>query len=151
MQDVQKTPEQEQEGYRLYRFMVPPKFIASRDIAFAGSLLTIATSVNAQLQALWIAAFFAGGISLDEDVNYVTVLHSRFGKWRAPSGFGHLFPDMVFDAVSYLDMLLKDLGLKCYRKPGFMAEILDGYGPADYRGLTSEWLAKKASGKVHAE
>lgn len=151
MQDVQKTPEHEQEGYRLYRFMIPPAFMKSRDIAFAGSLLTIATSANAQIQALWIAAFFANEIHIDSDVNYTTILHSRFGKWRAPGGFGHLFPDMVFDAVSHHDMLLKDLGLRCYRKTGFVAEILDGYGPADYKGLTGEWLEKKRAGKVHVE
>jgi hypothetical protein len=149
LQDVEKTPEHEQEPYRLYRFMIPPAFIDARDIAFAGSLLTICTAMNAQTQALWITAYFGDAVSINSDVTYASVLHSRFGKWRAPSGFGHIFPDMVFDAVSYLDMLLMDMGLKCYRKQGTVAEIFSPYGPGDYKGLTTEWIAKRAAGKLH--
>jgi hypothetical protein len=149
--DADKTVEHEEEPYRLYRFMVPPPFIESRDIAFAGSLLTISTAMNAQLQALWITAFFADGVAIDSDVEYSSVLHSRFMKWRAPSGFGARFPDMVFDALSYDDLLLTDLGLKVHRKGGAVAEIFSPYGPGDYKGLTSEWLAKSAGGKVHIE
>lgn len=94
--DAEKTVEHEQKPYRLYRFMVPPAFIESRDIAFAGSLLTISTAVNAQTQALWIAAFFENGVQIDQDPQYSAVLHSRFMKWRAPEGFGERFPDSKF-------------------------------------------------------
>jgi hypothetical protein len=150
LEDAEKTDEKEQEPYRLYRYMVPPAFIKSRDIAFAGSLLTISTAVNAQTQALWITAFFAEKVQIDEDPTYSAVLHSQFMKWRAPSGFGGKFPDMVFDALSYISMLLKDMGLVCHRKGGVMAEVFSPYGPDDYKGLTKEWMAKQVEGKLHA-
>ena len=106
LQDVEKTPENEQEPYRLYRFMVPPAFIDSRDIAFAGTLLTICTAMNAQTQALWITAYFADAVSIDKDVEYASILHSRFGKWRSPAGFGHVFPDMVFEFDDFWAVLV---------------------------------------------
>lgn len=151
LEDAEKTVDREQEPYQLYRFMVPPTFIESRDIAFAGSLLTISTAMNAQIQALWITAFFGNEVQIDSDPKYMSVLHSRFMKWRAPSGFGDCFPDMVFDALSYMDMLLTDLGLECHRKSGAVAEIFSPYGPGDYKNLPSEWMAKKIDGKLHVD
>lgn len=132
--------------YRLYRFMVPPSMTNTHDIAFAGYMLTIATTSCAQLQALWIAAYFDGKIALPEDINYQTILHSRFGKWRCPAGFGDRFPDLAFDSFPYMDMLLFDLGLPRHRKEGMIKEILEPYGVEDYRGLVDEWKAaqKKA-------
>jgi len=58
---------------------------------------------------------------------------------------------MVFDSLSYISMLLNDLGLECHRKGGALAEIFSPYGPDDYIGLTSEWMAKQASGELHME
>ena len=40
--------------------MVPPPLLASRSLAFAGLLTSIATSVTASAQALWVCAYFAG-------------------------------------------------------------------------------------------
>jgi hypothetical protein len=89
------------ESYRLYRFMVPPKHVESRDIAFAGCLMSLSTSLCSQLQALWVTAFFGNQLSVSTDLLYQSVLHSRFGKWRCPSGFGDRFPDIAFDGKSY--------------------------------------------------
>lgn len=78
-----------------------------------------------------------------EKLKYDTLLHSRFGKWRYPAGHGSQFPDFVFDAVPYFDLLLGDLGLKVHRKNGWFAEMTDPYGPADYRETVSELVAKR--------
>jgi hypothetical protein len=61
----------------------------------------------------------------------------------------NLYADMVFDALSYTDMLLTDLGLECHRKSGAISEIFSSYGPYDYRGLTHEWMAKQSGGDPH--
>jgi hypothetical protein len=55
------------EQYRLYRFMVPPKHVQSRDIAFVGCLMSLSTSVCSQLQALWVTAFFGNQLSISTD------------------------------------------------------------------------------------
>jgi hypothetical protein len=69
-------------------------------------------------------------------------LHSRFGRWRYPCGYGGRFPDFVFDAVPYLDMLCKDLGLQNRRKGTLWKEVFEAYGPEDYKGIAEEWMEK---------
>ncbi|TAQ90274.1 hypothetical protein B7494_g1449 [Chlorociboria aeruginascens] len=112
------------EPYRLHRFMIPPAFLQSRDIAFVGS-------------------FFSGQIPIPSDVEYETVLHSQFGKWRYPDGYSEKCPDIVFDLLPYIDMLLGDLGLRIHRKAGFISEIFSPYIVKDYKGLIGEWMASR--------
>ncbi|KAF3047245.1 hypothetical protein E8E11_008775 [Didymella keratinophila] len=138
-----ETPNQ---PFQLYRFIAPPSTLAKRNIAFTGMLSTISTSICAQAQALWISAYFDGKLDrlpTAEQARWVTTLHARFGRWRYPCGYGARLPDFVFDAVPYLDMLLKDVGLENHRKSGRIAEWTEPYGPEDYKGLTGEWT------KVH--
>jgi len=131
---------------RLYRFMVPPAMVAQRNLAFAGMLTTITTAICATTQALWISAFFDGKLDRlppsEEELRWQTVLHSQYGKWRYPIGYGPRYPDFVFDAVPYVDMLLKDLNVESHRKNGMMADISDPYGPEDYVGLIDEWRSQ---------
>ncbi|QSZ37159.1 hypothetical protein DSL72_009253 [Monilinia vaccinii-corymbosi] len=139
---MEGAPEGQLEPFRLFRFMVPPKFAKSRDIAFMGFLASVSTAFLAQSQALWVTAFFSDKIQVPSDLEYQTVLHSRFGKWRYPSGFGARHPDMVFDCLPYLDMLLKDIGLKNHRKSGWFWEIFEPYSAKDYIGVVDELKEK---------
>jgi cation diffusion facilitator CzcD-associated flavoprotein CzcO len=143
--------------FRLARFMVPPLLVKERSIAFLGIETTINTAILAQTQALWATAYFNDKLSIvptitstagndtTNDADYVadleweTALHTEFGKWRYPGGFGRRNPDFVFDAIPYVDLLLRDLGLKVHRKNGMIAEMFEPYGPEDYRGLIEEW------------
>ena len=156
---------EEEEPYRLYHFMVPPAFINERSIGFAGALMSVHTAMVAQVQALWLTAYFAQGLASDcqqrhqqlrrsdgtvklgfdiDATTDETILHSRYCKWRYPTGFGLRFPDFVFDVVPYIDMLLQDLGLVWQRKKSRWEELFDSYGPQDYRGLVDEWRVKVA-------
>ena len=145
--------------FRLYRFIVPPAFLEDRSIAYAGMLLSFLTALNAQTQALWLTAYLEGKLSLDrlkdlddelnnakpfgtESVEWDTILHSQFCKWRSPAGKGCRFPDFAFDSIPYLDRLMKDLGLEHRRKSGLLAECFSAYGPEDYRGIVDEWRTK---------
>ena len=76
-----------------------------------------------------------------DEIMYDTALFNRFGKWRTPWGFGATYPDLAFDSIPYLDLLLRDLGLSSWRKGwGWLGEMLGGgYDQADYRGLVEEW------------
>lgn len=136
---------------RLYRFMIPCSLSEERSIAFIGTTLTISTTLIAQTQALWIAAYFANRLpsvpSEEQDLAWSTAVHTQYCKWRYAGGFGHRNPDFVFDAVPYIDTLLKDLGLRLYRKAGLMNEVFGAYGPEDYRGLIGEWLDLNGGGK----
>lgn len=75
-------------------------------------------------------------------------LMSRFHKYRAPYGHGRFFPDMVFDQNPFFDLLLKDLGLRTWRKPNLFRELFEPYGQDDYRGLVQEWLQGQKTMKV---
>lgn len=151
---------------RLTRFMIPPSMAKERSIAFLGITMSINTALIAQIQALWVVAFFNNDLSISPTVRYTsasikdadskhlnesaldleweTALHTQFGKWRYSAGFGKRNPDFVFDALPYMDLLLNDLGLRTHRKPSLLAECFDPYGPADYRGLIGEWKARQS-------
>jgi hypothetical protein len=116
---------------------------------------SFSTAPGAQLQALWITAYLDHKLavdhktpdqrqnsksSLEDEVRWETILHSQFGKWRYPAGFGARYPDFVFDALPYMDKLLRDLGLRVIER-GMFAECFKPYGPA-YRGLVDEWRIK---------
>ncbi|KAF2133690.1 FAD/NAD(P)-binding domain-containing protein [Dothidotthia symphoricarpi CBS 119687] len=145
-EDKKDTPNQ---PFLLHRFIAPPSTLQNRNIVFAGMISTITTSICAQTQALWISAYFDGKLARlasPATARWETVLHSRFGKWRYPCGYGDRLPDFVFDAVPYVDMLLKDVGLESHRKKTALAEMTEPYGPEDYRGLVGEWASKYRDG-----
>jgi hypothetical protein len=139
------------EPYRLYRFMVPPDFVENRTIAFAGAYRSPATTIIAQTQAVWITAFLDNQIpSLQEPNNatntrvlYETVLHTQFGKWRYSRGFGARFPELWFDCLPYVDLMLKDIGIQNQRKHNWWAERFRPYMPADYVGIVDEYKTLK--------
>ena len=131
----------------------------------------------AQVAALWITAYFGGSLPQQEphsqdptasndqptqhdkaaqdEILYETALHTEFARLRYPGGFGARFPDMAFEAVPYVDMLMGDLGLEKRRKLGkgkgwwlgrVWREIWEHYGTEDYKGLVGEWIAKEEEG-----
>jgi hypothetical protein len=166
--DEQTPADDTVSGMNLYRFMVPAdeELLEAHDIAFSGNLMTFTTPIIAQVQALWITAYFDGKISpltssgsacrsstnarateaaaeADQQittVKYSATLHNRFGKWRHPGGWAGRIPDFVFDAMPYIDMLLADLGMNSRRKGGFLKEISEPYGPEDYVNIVDEWV-----------
>lgn len=144
-------------NYELYRFMVPPsqKFFEHRNIAIIGAHLAVNAITVAQAQALWITAFFndkidnvsrsKGKVSYRE-IEYQTVLHAEYCRLRHPpagGGAGNKCPDLVFDGLLYTDLLLQDLGIEVRRKRSWWRELFCRYLPNDYRGVVTEWAAKK--------
>ncbi|BAE63904.1 unnamed protein product [Aspergillus oryzae RIB40] len=130
--------------YRLYRGIAPPSLAAKGDNSIAYMKMVHSTSniIIAECQALWTYAYLNGKISLDKtEVYHQTALLSRYGKQRYPCGFSAWYPEFVYDAIPYADMLLHDLGLKRWRKPTFKKEMFEGYTIHDYRGINQEWLA----------
>lgn len=153
--------------FRLARFMVPLSLMKERSLAFMGLTMTINTTLIAQTQALWVAAYFGNKLTpsavehcpedvraasdlktddtTDLDLAWETTLHTEFGRYRYPAGFGRRNPDFVFDAIPYVDLMLRDLGLSTERKQGLLAQCFQPYGPEDYQGLVEEWKVKQSS------
>ncbi|KAF1833984.1 hypothetical protein BDW02DRAFT_569515 [Decorospora gaudefroyi] len=135
------------EPYRLYRFIVPPAFINSQTLAFAGAYRSPATTIIAQTQALWITSYLDSQIlkcstdASSERITYETILHTQFSKWRYSRGFGARFPELWFDCLPYVDLLLKDVGVRNERKGGWFRERFEPYLPGDYGGVVAEYLA----------
>ncbi|KAH6970560.1 hypothetical protein BKA56DRAFT_622237 [Ilyonectria sp. MPI-CAGE-AT-0026] len=126
--------------------MVPPKYIHKRNFAVAGAMLSLGQPVAAQIQAIWITAFFDRSLDVPEsveEVEYSAELFARYGKWRTPAGCGDKHGDVVFETLPYWDQLLQDLGLRYKRKATWFQEIFTPYGVADYAGLVKEWIQLK--------
>ncbi|KIW11667.1 hypothetical protein PV08_10969 [Exophiala spinifera] len=139
-------PETNYTPFRLYRGIAPPGPTANgtRDLVFIGMFSNLANTPRCELQCLWAYAYLSGSLAIDPDAVYdEAALMSRFARFRAPFGHGRFFPDLVFDQVPYMDTLLRDLGLKYWRKPSFVRELFEPYRAADYEGVVKEWLATK--------
>lgn len=137
----------ETDPLRYYRFMVPSTMVESRDLAFAGMISTVSTATCATIQGHWIAAFMSGKLDRvplsDREITDEVMLHTQWGKWRYPCGYGADLPDLVFEGLPYVNMLMKDLGLKTHRKSNRFQELTSPYLPADFGGLVEEWMSKE--------
>ncbi|KAI1817240.1 FAD/NAD(P)-binding domain-containing protein [Poronia punctata] len=147
--------------YMLYHFLVPasPRFLRYRDTAFTGVMSNFSNSITAHVSGLWISAYFMDQLDVDpadalcdevalRKLQYETVLFNRWGKWRYPTDWGNKNPNFIFDAVPYLDLLMRDLGLNQYRKKNWLAELTDPYGAEDYRDINHEWVMKQIAKKA---
>ncbi|KAL8683965.1 MAG: hypothetical protein Q9224_006646 [Gallowayella concinna] len=161
-----KQRKEEHTPWRLFRGIAPPAN-PRRDLVFLGMMMSMQTVLRSEMAALWAYAYLNGCLgpqaqlsnrprppsvrSEKEDPGkstesqswlfFETALFSRFGRWRYPMGYGSRFPDFVFDAVPYTDMLLRDLGLRTWRKGRtWLGELCSGpYLAGDYKGLIEEW------------
>ncbi|KAI6781161.1 Flavin monooxygenase-like protein [Emericellopsis cladophorae] len=131
------------EPLRYYRFMVPSGHVFKRNIAFSGAVSTVSTSTCATIQGHWIAAYLANQLdrapTTQAEITEEIMLHTQWGKWRFPCGYGANLPDFVFEGLPYVDMLLRDLGLNSHRKGSWWRELTSPYLPRDFRGLVEEW------------
>jgi hypothetical protein len=139
-------PELQYTPFRLYRSIAPPGLTAKggNSIAFIGYVSNIASTIRLEIQCLWAYAYLNGKLDIDRSkVMEDAALMSRFNKHRSPYGHGRFFPDLVFDQNPFFDLLLKDLGLRTWRKANLLRELFEPYGQDDYRGLAQEWLQRQ--------
>jgi cation diffusion facilitator CzcD-associated flavoprotein CzcO len=133
---------------RLYRFIVPSGYTFARSIAWVGAVSTVSTATCATIQGHWTAAYLSNKLdrlpSNNGEVLEEIMLHTQWGKWRYPCGYGASLPDFVFEGLPYIDMLLRDMGLKNKRKRSWFAELTEPYMPRDFAGLVEEWKAVHA-------
>ncbi|CAN8106323.1 unnamed protein product [Discula destructiva] len=134
------------EPLRYYRFIVPSTMLKARNLAFSGMVSTVSTAVCAATQAAWIVAFLDGKLDRvaesPDEVRQEIMLHTQWGKWRFPCGYGASLPDFVFESLPYVNMLMKDMGLNINRKKSLVKELLEPYAPLDFAGMWGEWVAR---------
>jgi hypothetical protein len=133
--------------YRLYRAIAPPGLTADgdRSLVFLKMLATFSATLVAEAQALWAYAYLNDELDIENSqVHWQAALLNRFGKLRYPYASGAArYPDFIFDSIPYVDMLLRDLGLKFHRHDSFFREAFHAYSVEDYQGLNQEWIKKK--------
>lgn len=154
---IQPTHSHKSDPYRLYRFMVPdhPDSLRLRNIAFIGAHLALSAIMVAQIQALWITAYLQNDIDHlkpsrtdHQALRTETLRHTEYSALRHPAeagGAGGRCPDLAFDCLPYVDMLLHDLGLNRFRKADKWSEIFRRYMPRDYKGIVGEWQLSRGS------
>lgn len=134
----------EADPLRYYRFIVPSTMLKSRNLAFAGMVSTVSTAVCATVQAAWIAAFLDDKLDriaeTPEEITQEIMLHTQWGKWRYPCGYGASLPDFVFEGLPYANMLMRDMGLRTHRKTSWVKELLEPYTPPDFASILDEWV-----------
>lgn len=136
---------------RLYRTLAPPG-LPTHDLAFVGFGVNISGSMKAELTGLWIYAYLNDLLSSNpsrDEVFYETALMQRWSARRYTYGFGQRFPDFMWEAVPWNDVLMRDLGLDGCRKGGsWWREAFEPYRHEDYRGVVGEWLEKRRGGRM---
>lgn len=152
-QPVLRREQPKGEPLRNYRFIVPTQAVFKRNIAYAGMVSTVATSIFASVQGLWITAFLDNKLDRapanDAAVTKEVMLHTQFGRWRYPCGYGASLPDFAFDSLPYIDLLLNDLGVSPHRKASSIIEMVEPYKPGDYAAVTQEWGDKHGKSGVN--
>lgn len=144
---LQHTP------FRLYRAIAPPGLTVQNDhsLVFIGMFSNVANFLRLEIQCLWAYAYLNDALPINtENVFDETALFSRYARYRSPYGHGRFFPDLVFDQLPYIDVLMQDLGLRYWRKGNWFNEVFAAYGVEDYRGVVQEWKRKnldKVGGK----
>lgn len=132
--------------WRLWRFIAPPSEVCStRSLAFLNTITCYQTTLKCELTSLWAYAYLFDELSVkpssEEDARYEATLWSRFGKWSRPVGMQGKIADFFMDSMPYYDLLLRDLGLRNWRKGwGIIGEVFGRwYELKDYRGIVEEW------------
>ncbi|KAL2854078.1 hypothetical protein BJX68DRAFT_232778 [Aspergillus pseudodeflectus] len=135
--------------FRLARFMVPPKLWDDHSITILGTVTTFNTPLVTEVQALWALVYLNHGSELTrhhlqdkESALREATLHSEFVALRSPTNHGSRNADFVFEVLPYLDILLRDLGLRTARKGSWWRNLFLPHQPRDYAGLVEEWKAR---------
>ncbi|KAM0716217.1 hypothetical protein Q7P37_007662 [Cladosporium fusiforme] len=137
-----------EDDYHLYRFVAPSSLPPShqRSIAYVGFLRTTGAPIVYEAQALWAAAYLTGEMDVP-DVKAREMEVARTNAWiRRRYICGRKVPFALFDFLPYVDMLYHDLGVNSKRKANAIAEACGLFRPCDFKGVVSEWLARR--GKV---
>ncbi|KAL9616142.1 MAG: hypothetical protein Q9160_008948 [Pyrenula sp. 1 TL-2023] len=140
--------------FRTYRTIISPHLLSRRDrsIAFLGFVANAHTATTSELTALWAIAWmedmFLTQLPTREEMEKHVALVNNWMARRYGSR-GAVSPEIILESQSFLDEVMKDLGLNPYRKKaksrrglGWLWEYCSPYGGVDYKGVVEEFLDK---------
>ncbi|KAI0128331.1 flavin-binding monooxygenase-like family protein [Xylariales sp. AK1849] len=130
--------------WRLYNRVVPLAAAAENDrsIVVLGQIHTTQTPTISEVQSLWAVAYLLGEVELPREENMIQEI-AEWNAWtrRRYGSVGERYPYALFDWITYLDRLLRDLNVKTQRNGGAIADFFKPYGPHSYNGVVDEYLA----------
>ena len=136
--------------WQLWRFLAPPSQVCTgtRSFVFLSNLSSSQTMTKCELTSLWAYGYLFNALRVqprtDSEVMYEAALWSRFGKWYRPTGMQGNIADFFHDAMPYYDLLLRDLGLKSWRKrSGYLSEIFGFWYEVRDLGIIDEWITMR--------
>ncbi|KAF3011501.1 hypothetical protein E8E14_008043 [Neopestalotiopsis sp. 37M] len=142
---------------RHYRRMVAPKLAADgdRSVYFPGLMHNVYTPLVGEVQALWGVAFLLGlheVPSLPDMEREAAIWNAWTAKRYLTQGRKHSYG--IYDFISYIDLLLSDLGIQTRRKSNPIADKFLPYYPKHYRGIVDEFKqlqARKQDSKLRVD
>ncbi|KAL8723274.1 MAG: hypothetical protein Q9225_000396 [Loekoesia sp. 1 TL-2023] len=127
---------------RHYRRLIVPHMAAKgdRSIYFPGLIHSIFTPLVSEFQALWGCAYMLGRLDLPDQ----ETMEEEVATWNVwtrkrylAQGQKHAYA--IYDYLSYVDTLARDLGIRTNRKSNIFSEMFVPYRPSDYYGLLEEF------------
>ncbi|MCJ1283792.1 hypothetical protein MMC26_003123 [Xylographa opegraphella] len=154
-----QPPPRKTTSYRLFRTMVSPKLAAAHgySLIFIGLVSNNQVSMHAEISALWAIAYLTGklaqapvGVLLDDagKMNVDVAAMTTFMKKRYLGRKD--IPDAAMEIQDYVDLMMRDMGLRADRKSmkapptwlgyqAWKAEWFTPYLPRDYSGIIAEF------------
>ncbi|KAK3123438.1 hypothetical protein QOZ80_8AG0630920 [Eleusine coracana subsp. coracana] len=119
----------------LYRHVVHPRIPQMAVVGFAESRASI---YPYEMMAKWVAHLLDGTVRLPS-VKYMERSVAEWVRWgqgaKRRSGSHFLKSCIATITTWYHDQLCRDMGYGARRKKGFLAELLEPYGPMDYADI----------------
>jgi dimethylaniline monooxygenase (N-oxide forming) len=136
--------------FRLYRYQLPTSLASANDrsLVFCGLVTSVQTSVYAEVSALWAVAWLENLLSVPlskEEMDYDIAKVNAFCQRRYLSR-GRTRQIASAEIQEVTDLLMKDMGLKVYRKNNWLKEIFAPSRSQDYKGVVEELVRKEGKG-----
>lgn len=132
--------------YRLHRYILPSSLAAQNDrsLVFLGYLISFQTHILSEVSALWAVCWLDNLVDLNipnskEDMDYEI---AKVNAWSLRKNLT-LEPRPGSGIQHFIDLLMKDMGLKAKRKGRLgVRDTFVPYKSQDYLGIVDEVLQK---------
>ncbi len=139
--------------YRLYRHIVPSALAAKQDrsLVFLGLVTSVQTSIYSEVSALWGVSWMEGLLDIPKSKTAMDYDIAKVNAWCARRYLSRGRTRQIASAEiqDVTDVLMKDMGLRVYRKSNLLSETFAPSRAQDYKGIVSEMLAKHRLRQVH--
>lgn len=124
---------------QLYRHLIHPSI---PNLAFAGFNHSVMHMPGVEIGALWTDAFFRGTMKVPSNEKIMECM-DRIRLWKQENIIDDAAHTICVNTRfhQYLDTLLFDLDISCYRKSNIILEVFQRYEMKEYDGVIDEYLA----------